>query len=93
MNINQNIKKKIDELVDKINKWNHEYYDLSEPSISDNKYDIELRKLEILEQQYPEFISINSPTKKVGGNIVKGFKEFKHNSPMLSLKKHTQNKI
>ncbi|WP_338583083.1 NAD-dependent DNA ligase LigA [Mycoplasmopsis cynos] len=87
MNINQNIKKKIDELVDKINKWNHEYYVLSEPSISDNKYDIELRKLEILEQQYPEFISINSPTKKVGGNIVKGFKEFKHNSPMLSLAK------
>ncbi|WP_416373599.1 hypothetical protein [Mycoplasmopsis cynos] len=71
MNINQNIKKKIDELVDKINKWNHEYYVLSEPSIPDNKYDIELRKLEILEQQYPEFISINSPTKKVGGNIVK----------------------
>ncbi|WBP84028.1 NAD-dependent DNA ligase LigA [Mycoplasmopsis edwardii] len=82
-----NIKEKIKELTNKINKWNHEYYVLSEPSVSDNVYDVELRKLEILEQQFPDLVLDDSPTKKVGGNIVKEFNEYTHKKPMLSLAK------
>ncbi|VEU69305.1 DNA ligase (NAD(+)) (plasmid) [Mycoplasmopsis canis] len=78
MNETNMIEKQIKELVKKINKWNYEYYQLSEPSVSDNKYDVELRKLEVLEANFPEFIQEDSPTKKVGGNIVKEFKEYQH---------------
>ncbi|AKF40849.1 DNA ligase [Mycoplasmopsis canis] len=87
MNETNMIEKQIKELVKKINKWNYEYYQLSEPSVSDNKYDVELRKLEVLEANFPEFIQEDSPTKKVGGNIVKDFKEYQHKKPMLSLAK------
>ncbi|BBA22238.1 DNA ligase (NAD(+)) LigA [Mycoplasmopsis bovirhinis] len=94
MNSNNNIEQKIKELTKNINKWNKEYYDLSSPSVSDAKYDLEIRKLEILEQEYPQFIQKDSPTKKVGGKVVPSLKEFSHNKPMLSLAKaHSENDI
>ncbi|MGL5590818.1 MAG: NAD-dependent DNA ligase LigA [Metamycoplasmataceae bacterium] len=82
-----NIKKEIDSLVEKINKWNDEYFNHDSPTVSDKVYDTALRKLVKLEMQYPEYISKDSPTTNVGSNIVNKFKKIIHKKRMLSLDK------
>ncbi len=76
---------KIEELTKLINQHNYNYYILSNPVISDFEFDMLLKELEILEKEYPELIDVNSPTKRVGGDITKEFKQVKHKYPMLSL--------
>ncbi len=78
-------KQKIQELSEKLNKWNHEYYVLSAPTVSDYDFDMALEELQKLEAQFPEFASPNSPTKRVGGDITKKFETVAHKYPMLSL--------
>ncbi|MGL6125378.1 MAG: NAD-dependent DNA ligase LigA [Metamycoplasmataceae bacterium] len=82
-----NIKKEMDLLVEKINKWNDEYFNNDAPSVSDKVYDTALRKLVKLEMQYPEHISSESPTNNVGSNIINKFSKIIHNKKMLSLDK------
>ncbi|MGL5733140.1 MAG: NAD-dependent DNA ligase LigA, partial [Metamycoplasmataceae bacterium] len=82
-----NIKKEIDSLVAKINKWNDEYFNHDSPTVSDKVYDTALRKLVKLESQYPEYVSKDSPTTNVGSNIVNKFKKIIHKKKMLSLDK------
>ncbi|MGL5205490.1 MAG: NAD-dependent DNA ligase LigA [Metamycoplasmataceae bacterium] len=82
-----NIKREIDLLVEKINKWNDEYFNFDSPTVSDKVYDTALRKLVKLETQYPEYISNDSPTANVGSNIVNKFKKIVHKQKMLSLDK------
>ncbi|MGL5308648.1 MAG: NAD-dependent DNA ligase LigA, partial [Metamycoplasmataceae bacterium] len=82
-----NIKKEIESLVEKINKWNDEYFNYDSPTVSDKIYDAFLRKLVKLEMQYPEYVSENSPTNNVGSNIVNKFKKITHVKKMLSLDK------
>ena len=65
--------------------YDHEYYVLDAPSISDFEYDNLMRELKELEQTYPEAIEPTSPTQKVGGAIAKGFDKIRHGLPMLSL--------
>ncbi len=84
MNI-QSAKEKIAKLIDEINSHNYKYYVLDEPSISDFEYDMLLKELEALEQQFPEFISPESPTQRVGKDLTKDFQQVKHRYPMLSL--------
>lgn len=81
----EQIKKRIEELKSSINKHNYKYYILAEPVITDEQYDKLYRELLSLEMQYPEFLSSDSPTRKVGGEPLKGFKSIKHPIPMLSL--------
>jgi len=77
--------KLIKELTDIINHYNYKYYVLDQPDISDFEYDKLLRKLENLETEFPEFALPNSPTKRVGGSVLKGFKKVKHDIQMSSL--------
>ncbi len=80
-------KKRIDELRKILNDANYRYYVLAQPTISDYEYDRLLEELQKLEKEFPEFDDPNSPTKRVGGEPVKGFKTVKHKYPMLSLEK------
>ncbi len=78
-------KKRIEELTQIIEKANHEYYVLDNPSITDQEFDKYLRELEQLEQEYPDLASPSSPTKRVGGEVIDKFQKMKHQIPMLSL--------
>ena len=78
-------KVRIDELSKIIESHNYNYYILAQPTISDYDFDMLLNELISLEQQYPEFITADSPTQRVGGDITKEFQTVKHRYPMLSL--------
>ena len=77
--------KKVDELKQKIVAADYRYYVLAEPSISDREYDSVFKELQDIELAYPELQTQDSPTKRVGGQPLKEFKQFKHIIPMLSL--------
>jgi len=78
-------KDRIEFLRNEIKKHDYLYYVVNEPIISDKEYDLLFRELYDLEQKYPEFLSIDSPTQKVGGEPLKEFKTVIHDEPMLSL--------
>ena len=78
-------KRRIDELVDVINEANYNYHVLDKPTISDQEYDKYLRELYDLEEKYPEYVRDDSPTKKIGGEVIAGFEKVTHDIPMLSL--------
>ena len=78
-------KVRIDELSKIIESHNYNYYILAQPTISDYDFDMLLNELISLEKQYPELITADSPTQRVGGNITKEFQTVKHRYPMLSL--------
>lgn len=84
MNANE-AQKEIAELTKELNRHNHLYYVESNPEISDYDFDMLLKRLQELEQQFPEFSSPVSPTKRVGGDITKKFETVVHKYPMLSL--------
>ena len=79
------IKERIDYLVDVINEANYNYHVLDNPTITDQEYDKYLRELYMLEEKYPDFIREDSPTKKIGGEVIEGFKKIVHEKPMMSL--------
>jgi DNA ligase (NAD+) len=79
------IKSRIEELRRKIEQHNHSYYILNKPVISDFEYDLLINELETLEKKYPEFLTPDSPTRRVGSDITDEFKQFDHKYPMLSL--------
>lgn len=81
----QTIEAKIAALSTSLHAHNHAYYVLNAPSISDYEFDMMLKELETLEEQYPEFAQTNSPTKRVGQDLTKKFLTQKHRFPMLSL--------
>ncbi len=68
-----------------LNEHAYRYYVLDEPVISDAEYDRLYRELEQLEQRYPELITPDSPTQRVGDKPLEGFKQVRHEIPMLSL--------
>src|SRR5699024_3537267 len=78
-------KKKIEMLVEQLNKYAHEYYVLDQPSIPDAEYDKQFQKLLKLEAAYPDLVLEHSPTKRVGGEPLDGFEKVEHIVPMLSL--------
>lgn len=63
----------------------HRYYVLDDPEISDAEYDVLYRRLVNFEKAHPDLVSKDSPTQRVGGKILEGFKPVRHNVPMLSL--------
>ncbi len=77
--------KKIRSLSAEIEKHNYQYYVLDKPTISDLEFDKLLEELIALEKQFPELLSPNSPSQKVGGAVTKEFRSVKHKYPMLSL--------
>ena len=76
---------RINELRDIINDANRRYYVENSPILSDYEFDMLLKELEALERQYPEFITPDSPTQKVGSDRKREFEQYPHRYPMLSL--------
>ena len=81
----EEIKKRINELSSILKQANYEYYNIDNPSITDQEYDKYLRELINLEEKYPEFADPNSPTKRVGGEAIDKFQKVQHKIPMISL--------
>lgn len=79
------VKKQIQELIEKLEQYNYEYYVLDRPSVSDEEYDALYRKLQKLESDHPEWIVPHSPTQRVGGKALDAFVKVRHSVPMLSL--------
>jgi len=78
-------KERIEVLKQLLNRYNHEYYVLDNPSVSDQEYDRVLNELMMLEQANPECITSDSPSKRVGGVAIDKFQKVEHKSAMLSL--------
>ncbi len=76
--------KRIDELINIINKASYEYYVLDNPTITDQEYDDAYNELLSLESKYPELKREDSPTNRVGGEAIEKFNKVTHASPMLS---------
>jgi len=80
---------RIEELREGINYHNYRYYVLDSPEISDAEYDRLFDELAELEKRYPELITPDSPTQRVGAVPLEEFKTVRHSHPMLSLNKAT----
>lgn len=78
-------RKTIESLREQLLQHDYLYYVMAQPEISDQDYDRLLRQLESLEKDYPEWITPESPTQRVGGILVGGFQPVPHRAPMLSL--------
>ena len=81
----EDAKKRIQELTKIINQANYEYYNLDNPTITDQEYDKYLRELINLEEKYPDLADPNSPSKRVGGEAIDKFNKVTHAIPMISL--------
>ncbi|PIV15545.1 MAG: DNA ligase [Gallionellales bacterium CG03_land_8_20_14_0_80_55_15] len=79
------IARRIAQLRAEIEHHNYLYYMQDEPAIPDAEYDKLFRELQALEAQHPELLSVDSPTRRVGGAPLKSFAEVQHSTPMLSL--------
>jgi len=80
---------RIQALREQINYHNYRYYVLDNPEISDAEYDRLFDELSELENKYPELITSDSPTQRVGATPLEEFKTVRHSLPMLSLNKAT----
>jgi DNA ligase (NAD+) len=79
------VKKRIDELTQQINHYNHLYYQQDISDIIDFEFDELMDELISLEKKHPEYVKIDSPTQRVGGTITKNFETAPHAVRMLSL--------
>ena len=76
---------KVNELKDKLNKAAYEYYVLDNPTIADYEYDKLMSELIKIENEHPELKTIDSPTNKIGGEVLTKFEKVKHDIKMMSL--------
>ncbi len=81
----KSVQEKIAQLRDLIHYHDYRYYVLDDPEISDTEYDRLFRELEQLEEQYPELVTVDSPTQRVSGKPTDKFETVEHRQPMLSL--------
>mgnify|MGYP000166421003 CR=1 FL=1 len=80
-----NAAKRIEELREEIRRHDYLYYVLAEPEITDRQYDQLMEELKRLEATYPELVTSDSPTQRVGGQPLEGFVSVRHAVPMLSI--------
>jgi DNA ligase (NAD+) len=85
MSVPAEARQHIEKLRKEINHHNYRYYVLDDPEITDAEFDRLMRELEQLEAKYPELITPDSPTQRVGAEPLKQFAEVRHEIPMLSL--------
>ncbi len=78
-------KSRMEELYKLTSYYATKYYDEDKPEISDFEYDMLMNELKALEKEFPEFVSKNSLTQKVGGTVKEGFEKIEHVVPLLSL--------
>ena len=81
----QKIINRVNELREKLEQFNHEYYVLDNPSVDDYTYDMMMQELKKLESDYPELADPNSPTQRVGGEALNDFEKVEHKVQMGSL--------
>ena len=85
MSVPEHISQQADKLREAIERHNYNYSALDEPSIPDSEYDKLFLELQKLEQCYPQLITPDSPTQRVGATPLEKFSQITHSSPMLSL--------
>jgi DNA ligase (NAD+) len=78
-------KQRIGDLRAEIQQHDYRYYVQDAPSVPDAEYDRLMRELQALESEYPEFVTPESPSQRVGGEPLDGFEAVRHETPMLSL--------
>ncbi|MDQ1421671.1 MAG: ligase [Acidimicrobiaceae bacterium] len=76
---------RVEQLRSQIEHHNRRYYELDDPEISDADYDALIRELQALEEEYPDLMTPESPTQKVGAGVSVLFAEARHLQPMMSL--------
>ncbi len=81
----EKIKEEIEKLREEIRFHEYKYYVENKPIITDYEFDLLLKKLEELEKEYPQLVTPDSPTQRIGEKPVDGFKSYPHEIPMLSL--------
>ncbi len=81
----EEIKAKIDSLKTEINRHNYRYYVMDNPEVSDAEYDALLRELKGLEERYPQLVTADSPSQRVGAAPAEAFGVVEHPYPLLSL--------
>src|SRR6478609_7024286 len=89
MTASPKVQERIDALRELLHHHAHQYYVLDAPSIPDAEYDKLFRELQALEEKYPELLTSDSPTQRVGGKILEGFAKVRHQVPMLSIRTET----
>lgn len=83
--IPDDVLREYEHLKDALNQHNHRYYVLDDPSVPDSEYDRQMRALQAIEAQYPELLSDDSPSQRVGGKALESFTQVRHTVAMLSL--------
>ncbi len=84
-NPSQRVIQRVENLRKELHEHDYRYYVLAEPTIADEEYDKLLRELQELEREYPQLLTPDSPTQRVGGKPTKEFAAVSHDPPMLSL--------
>ena len=79
------LKNKLEQLRDQLNQYNYQYYVLDDPTVPDSEYDRLFKELKELEELYPEYLTEDSPTQRVGAIPLAAFDQIEHKVPMLSL--------
>ena len=85
MKMNTTIQQRIEQLKEQLNRWSHEYYVEDKPTATDAEYDKAYHELLALEKEHPELVMADSPTQRVGGEVLEQFQKVTHTNPMLSL--------
>ena len=83
--IDSSIIERVEELRQALHRHNYRYYVLDDPEISDAEYDRMMQELVKLEEEFPDLMSPDSPTHRVGAPPLKKFETIEHSIPMLSL--------
>ncbi|WP_373895318.1 NAD-dependent DNA ligase LigA [Virgibacillus natechei] len=81
----QQAQEKIAQVSELLTRYNHEYHVLDKPSVPDSEYDQKLQELIKLEEEFPELVTPDSPTQRIGGQPLEGFQKVRHNVAMMSL--------
>lgn len=76
---------RVNQLKTDLIKWTRQYYVLDQPTVEDHVYDEHYLQLVELEKAFPNLVTPNSPTQRVGGQVLPGFEKVSHEVPMLSL--------
>ena len=79
------VEREVEHLRSQLEVWNYQYYVLDQPSVPDAEYDRSMRRLQALEEQYPQLVRSDSPSQRVGGQPQSEFGQVAHELPMLSL--------
>ncbi len=81
----ETVREEVQRLREQLERYNYEYYVLDAPTVDDFAYDKLMQRLIVLEETYPELRTMDSPTQRVGGEVLEGFGQVEHRVQMQSL--------